>query len=124
MLCSILLLHNDVIFSQAYTEKQAYADWAVLNSKPLTEENFRAACDLMQKIGKTNLEVSYKILAEYVPLVKATGNRQWVHILLMGWAKVKGSFGFLKTRKNSTSRHGTTQYLTIAGTMNHWWVRH
>ncbi len=96
MLCSILLLHNDVIFSQAYTEKQAYADWAVLNSKPLTEENFRAACDLMRKIGKTNLEVSYKMLAEYVPLVKATGNRQWVHILLMGWAKAKGSFGFFE----------------------------
>src|SRR5262245_22625505 len=96
LLCSILLLHNDAIFSQAYTEKQAYADWAILKKKPVDEKNFQAACDLMQKIGKTNLDVSYDMLAEYVPLVKATGNREWLHILLMGWAKAKGSFGFFE----------------------------
>src|SRR4029079_16562629 len=96
LLCIIFLLHNDVIFSQAYTEKQAYADWTALKKKPVTEENFRAACDLMQKIGKTNLDVSYEMLAEYVPLVKSMGNRQWLHILLMGWAKAKGSFGFFE----------------------------
>jgi len=96
MLCSILLLHLNFVFAQAYTEKQAYADWEQLKKKPINEENFRAACDLMQKIGKTNLDISYDMLSQYVPIVKSTSNRRWVHILLMGWAKAKESFGFFE----------------------------
>lgn len=57
----------------------------------MTESNFRAICDLLQDIGKTNIQLSYSILAEYVPQVRATGRREWVHILLMGWAKAKES---------------------------------
>lgn len=94
--CSIFLLLTQFVFAQAYTDQQAYSDWNELKKKPLTEENFRAACDLMQKIGKTNLSISYEILSQYVPMVKATGNRHWIHILLMGWAKAKGSFGFFE----------------------------
>lgn len=94
LLCSIFLLLKHPVFAQTYTDQQAYADWGDLKKKPVTEKNFRAACDLMQKIGKTNLSISYEILSQYVPVVKATGNRHWVHILLMGWAKAKESFGF------------------------------
>ncbi len=96
ILCSILLLHKNFAFTQAYTAKQAYADWEDLKKKPLNEKNFRAACDLMQNIGRTDLNVSYEMLSQYVPMVKAAGNRQWVHILLMGWGKAKASFGFFE----------------------------
>lgn len=96
LLCSIFLLLKQFVFAQTYTDLQAYADWNELKKKPLTEKNFRTACDLMQKIGKTNLSISYEMLSQYVPAVKATGNRHWVHILLMGWAKAKGAFGFFE----------------------------
>ncbi len=43
----------------------------------------------MQDIAKTNIGISYEILSEYVPMVERTGNRQWVHVLLMGWARAK-----------------------------------
>jgi signal transduction histidine kinase len=42
-------------------------------------------------VGKTNIRISYDILTEYVPMVRATGNRQRLHILLMGWAKAHES---------------------------------
>ena len=57
----------------------------------MTESNFRAICDLLQDIGRTDIQLSYSILAEYVPMVRAAGHRDWVHILLMGWAKAKES---------------------------------
>ncbi|MEP7372802.1 MAG: ATP-binding protein [Chitinophagaceae bacterium] len=94
LLCSILWVFNQPVFAQTYTDQEAWSDWNQLKKKPLTERNFRAACDLMQKIGKTNLSISYEMLSQYVPIVKATGNRRWIHILLMGWAKAKEAFGF------------------------------
>jgi signal transduction histidine kinase len=96
LFCSIFLLLKQFVFAQTYTDQQAYADWNELKKKPITEKNFRAVCDLMQKIGKTNLSISYEMLSQYVPMVKVTGNRHWVHILLMGWAKAKESFGFFE----------------------------
>lgn len=91
--CYCLLLCNTVI-ARTYTEAEGRAAWNDLKKKPITEQTFREACDLMQDIGRTNLAVSYEILAEYVPNIKATGNRHWVHILLMGWAKAKESTGY------------------------------
>ncbi|MGC4034574.1 MAG: histidine kinase [Chitinophagaceae bacterium] len=83
-------------FARTYTEAEGRAAWNELKKKPINEETFRATCDLMQDIGRTNLSISYEILAEYVPMVKATGNRQWAHILLMGWAKAKESTGYFQ----------------------------
>jgi len=57
----------------------------------MTESNFRAICDLLQNIAKTDIRLSYSILAEYVPMVRATGRKDWLHVLLMGWAKAKES---------------------------------
>jgi signal transduction histidine kinase len=72
-----------------YTDQEARAAWEHWKRQPLTESNFLAICDLMQDIGKTNIQISYDILGEYVPMVRKTGNREWVHILLMGWARAK-----------------------------------
>lgn len=94
LLLCFCLFNTESINAQTYTEQEAKAEWEKLKKQPLNETNFRAACDLMQAIGKTNLNQSYTMLAEYVPMVKATGNRHWVHILLMGWAKAKGSTGY------------------------------
>jgi signal transduction histidine kinase len=91
---SFLLLLCNNSFARIYTEAEGRAAWNELKKKPINEQNFESACDLMQDIGKTNLSVSYEILAEYVPMIKATGNRHWIHILLMGWAKAKESTGF------------------------------
>lgn len=90
--CCFLSAGN--VFAQTPAESQAFAAWEQLKNKPVTEANFRAACDMMQAIGKTNLKKSYEMLADYVPKVKQTGNRHWIHILLMGWAKAKGSTGY------------------------------
>jgi signal transduction histidine kinase len=72
-----------------YTDQEARAAWEHWKRQPITESNFLAICDLMQDIGKTNIRISYEILGEYVPMVRKTGNREWVHILLMGWARAK-----------------------------------
>lgn len=72
-----------------YTDQEAKAAWEHWKHQPITESNFLAICDLMQDIGKTNIQMSYEILREYVPMVQKTGNREWVHILLMGWARAK-----------------------------------
>jgi hypothetical protein len=77
------------IIAQTYTDTEARSAWNELKKKPLNEQNFRAACDLMQTIGKTNLTISYEMLGQYVPMVRSTGDRRWEHILLMGWAKAK-----------------------------------
>ncbi len=57
----------------------------------MTESNFHAICDLLQDIAKTDIDQAYSILSEYTPMVKRTGNKAWVHILLMGWAKARES---------------------------------
>ena len=72
-----------------YTDQEARAAWEHWKRQPITESNFLAICDLMQDIGKTNIRISYEILGEYLPVVRKTGNREWVHILLMGWARAK-----------------------------------
>jgi signal transduction histidine kinase len=72
-----------------YTDQEAKAAWEHWKRQPITESNFLAICDLMQDIGKTNIRISYEILGEYVPMVEKTGNRAWVHVLLMGWARAK-----------------------------------
>ncbi|HVU53923.1 MAG TPA: ATP-binding protein [Puia sp.] len=74
-----------------YTEQQAREAWAQWKTKPVTESSFRAVCDLIQDVGKNNIQLGYQILAEYLPIVKATGSKDRVHVLLMGWAKAKES---------------------------------
>ncbi len=74
-----------------YTDEEARAAWMRWKRQPVTEENFRAVCDLLQDVGKTNIRISYDILSEYVPMVRATGSRERLHILLMGWAKARES---------------------------------
>lgn len=94
LICCLLLSRNAA--AQNPAGQEAVATWEKLKNKPVIETNFRAACDLMQAIGKTNLKKSYEMLAEYVPRVKQTGNRYWTHVLLMGWAKAKGSGGYFE----------------------------
>src|SRR5579863_6940798 len=72
-----------------YSDQEAKAAWEHWKRQPVTQSNFLAICDLMQDIGKTNIRMSYEILSEYEPIVEKTGHRQWVHILLMGWARAK-----------------------------------
>ena len=72
-----------------YTDQEARAAWEHWKHQPITQSNFLAICDLMQDIGKTNIQISYEILGEYVLMVRKTGNREWMHILLMGWARAK-----------------------------------
>ena len=45
----------------------------------------------MQDIAQTNIKLSYQIFTQYLPIIQRTGNRQWVHVLLMGWARAKES---------------------------------
>ncbi len=75
-----------------YTDQEARAAWEHWKQQPLTENNFHQVCDLLQDIGKTNIDISYDILKEYVPMVQKAGNKDWAHILLMGWARVKEAF--------------------------------
>jgi signal transduction histidine kinase len=72
-----------------YTDQEARAAWEHWKRQPITKSNFLAICDLLQDIGKTNIGISYEILGEYVPMVQKTGNRERVHVLLMGWARAK-----------------------------------
>lgn len=88
-LCSFLLCRN--VLADSYTDAEAHAAWNQLMQKPLTEVNFRAACDLMQGIAQTNIQLSYQLFTQYLPMVTKSGNRQWVHVLLMGWARAKES---------------------------------
>ncbi|MDP4151537.1 MAG: ATP-binding protein [Bacteroidota bacterium] len=75
-------------------EQQAMDEWTRLKGLPVTEGRFHEVCDLLQGIGRTNINLSYRILAEYAPIVRATGNREWLHVLLMGWAKAKESLDY------------------------------
>jgi signal transduction histidine kinase len=85
---------TSVALAGDYTSEEARAAWAHWKHQPVTESNFLAICDLLQDIGKNNINISYEILSEYVPEVKKTGNKAWVHILLMGWAKAKESLAY------------------------------
>ncbi|MEP7280150.1 MAG: ATP-binding protein [Bacteroidota bacterium] len=85
-----LLLYTGVV-AQIYTDAAAHASWNKLKQQPVNEKSFRTACHLIQDIAQTNINISYDIFAEYVPVVRATGNRQWLHVLLMSWARAKES---------------------------------
>ncbi len=90
--CCCLLVSR--LFAQSDPAADGMAAWHELKRQPITENSFHAVCDLMQQIGKTDLTTSFRIMQEYTPMVKATQKREWVHILLMGWAKAKESLGF------------------------------
>ena len=98
-------------FAQTSSKSADSIAWKRIEKQPLNEKNFHAACDLMQAIAKTDIHYSYKIFQQYLPRVKATGNHQWVHVLLMGWARAKESLNFFaqadslfnEARKNAVS---------------------
>lgn len=96
LICCCCLFSSIVTRSQPGLASEIRLAWQKCTQAPITESSFRQACDLMQQIGKTNLKQSYEMLAEFVPLVKATGNRRWTHILLMGWARAKESTGYFE----------------------------
>lgn len=74
-------------WGQPYTDAEAKSVWASLQRKPLTETTFRQSCDLIQDIGQTNINLAYTLLEQYLAKVKPTGNRQWIHVLLINWGK-------------------------------------
>jgi signal transduction histidine kinase len=76
------------------TVQQARAEWLRLKRLPVTQSSFRAVCDLIQDIARTDITVGYEILAGYTPIVRATGNKAWIHVLLMTWARGKESTGY------------------------------
>jgi signal transduction histidine kinase len=77
--------------ARTYTDEEARTAWKILRNSRITEQHFRQTCDLIQDIGQTNINLCYEILGQYLPVVQATGNRQWMHILLMSWARAKES---------------------------------
>lgn len=79
------------VFSRTYTNEEAKSAWAQLEGKKISEKNFKEACDLIQDVGQTNLNLAYQFLTEYFSVVKTTGNKQWLHVLLMNWARAKES---------------------------------
>jgi signal transduction histidine kinase len=91
LLYSFALLLCVNVFAGPYTDAEAHAAWNGLKNKTITEETFRQTCDLIQDVAQTNISISYEIFAQYVPLVKTTGNQRWSHILLMSWARAKES---------------------------------
>ena len=94
-LCANLLVISFVA-AQTVTEAETRADWKALQRQPLTEQSFREACDLIQDTGKTNLNLSYEWLTEYVPRMQKAGKWEWAHMLLMAWARAKESVGFFE----------------------------
>ncbi|WP_428656740.1 sensor histidine kinase [Runella sp.] len=82
--------------SASTAENEVKATWKALQQKELNETAFHQACDLIQDTGKTNLELSYEWLAEYVPRVQKAGKWEWAHMLLMAWARAKESFGIFE----------------------------
>ncbi|HLK30795.1 MAG TPA: ATP-binding protein [Puia sp.] len=87
----LVLLFCNTANAKSYTDDEAKSEWANLQKKTITDETFRQACDLIQDVGQTNLNLAYQFLAEYYSIVKTTGNKQWAHVLLMNWAKAKES---------------------------------
>ncbi|HLY71225.1 MAG TPA: ATP-binding protein [Puia sp.] len=88
--CIVLSLCN-TLSARTYTDVEAREAWNEIKNKPVTEQNFEQTCNLIQDVAQTNINISYEILAQYLPLIKPTGNKQWAHILLMNWAKAKES---------------------------------
>lgn len=80
-----------MVRAQPPTDPEARTAWAAIQRQPLTETTFRQACDLIQDVGQTNLPMAYGWLAQYVATVRKTGNRRWLHILLINWGKAKES---------------------------------
>jgi signal transduction histidine kinase len=89
--CFFLLFFCNNANAKSYTDDEAKTEWASLKKKSVTEEIFRQACDLIQDVGQTNLNLAYQFIAEYYSIIKTTGNKQWLHVLLMNWAKAKES---------------------------------
>jgi signal transduction histidine kinase len=88
--CLLLAIGLGMAISEpalAQTEAEHRATWATLQRQPLAETTFKKSCDLIQDIGQTNLKLAYDLLAHYVPIVQKTGNRRWMHILLVNWGK-------------------------------------
>jgi signal transduction histidine kinase len=90
-LFTIVLLVTPVVWavgqSHTYTDAEAQGAWVRLQRQPLTETSFRATCDLIQDVGQTNIQLAYTWLAQYVPKIRKTGNRRWLHVLLINWGK-------------------------------------
>ncbi|MCY7353370.1 MAG: histidine kinase [Cytophagaceae bacterium] len=93
-----LFFLTTVAFAQS--EAESRAAWKRLQRQPLTKTTFRASCDLLQEIGKTNAALSYELLATYTAKVQVSGNRAWTHVLLMGWARAKSSMIFSAEPEN------------------------
>lgn len=79
------------VWARTYSDAEARSAWARLQRQPLSEKIFRETCDLIQDVGQTNLPLAYEWLAQYVAKIKKTGNRRWIHILLINWGKAKES---------------------------------
>ncbi|GAB3941991.1 hypothetical protein GCM10028805_06030 [Spirosoma harenae] len=93
---SICLILSRGILAQTPAGSANATEWNRLKQQPITESTFRVACDLMQNTARSNISRGYEMLAEYVPMVRKTGNRTWVHVLLMGWGRAKSSMIFSK----------------------------
>jgi signal transduction histidine kinase len=91
LLLFFLSLFCCAVIAQPYSDTAARSAWSELKKQPVTEASFRQSCNLVQDIAQSNIGISYEILAQYRPMVKAAGNRQWMHILLMSWARAKES---------------------------------
>lgn len=89
----LYLFAADNAAARTYSEQEARSAWNELRKQPVTENSFRAVCDLAQDIGASNIDLYYEIITGYIPIVKKTGNRRWLHILLMTLAKTKVALG-------------------------------
>ncbi|MBS1664552.1 MAG: hypothetical protein JST68_26130 [Bacteroidetes bacterium] len=96
VLISFLLFRTALVLAGDSTEQRVLETWARWKGQPVTEANFRSVCDLVQDAGRSNLNLSYKILSEYLPIVRKAGNRGYAHVLLMSWARAKESLGFFE----------------------------
>ncbi|HEY5465200.1 MAG TPA: ATP-binding protein [Hanamia sp.] len=92
------------ISAQNSPDTEITASWNRLKQEVVTEKSFRAVCDLMQQVAKTNLSESYSIFTEYLPKVKATGNVRRIHVLLMGWGRAKESLNYFADAENLFSQ--------------------
>ncbi len=91
-----LLFYLLPVAAQKQNESESLSQWNMLQQQPLTEANFRNACDLMQQIAKTDFSKSYSLFIDYLKKIRASHNQKWAHILLMGWARAKESLNFFK----------------------------
>ncbi|MFT3823323.1 MAG: hypothetical protein QM731_05355 [Chitinophagaceae bacterium] len=129
MLTRKLLIYIVLLFGirpslQGQSSSPALADYmaqaALLRQKPPAEEHFRATCDLAQAAALLSLDSGYSIIRQYLPLAK--DNRQWTHVLLMGWAKAETALGsydkadslYRVTRNNSPADSRQYREATVA----------